>query len=67
MKILAIVVALVVGGLLGTLMVRDPGYVLVAYDNLTFESSVWFTLVVRVTVVAAIVLLIYLSWRLARG
>ena len=67
MKILAIVVALVVGGLLGTLMVRDPGYVLVAYDNLTFESSVWFTLAVLVTVVAAVVLLIYLSWRLARG
>lgn len=39
-----LVVALVVGGAVGTLMARDPGYVLVTYEDMTFETSVWFAL-----------------------
>ena len=46
----------VVGGLLGSLMLRDAGYVLIAYDRATFETSVWFAL-------AAVLLL----WVLARA
>ena len=50
-----VVAAVVVGGLLGSLMLRDAGYVMIAYDNAVFETSVWFAL-------AALVLL----WVVAR-
>jgi HemY protein len=39
-----LVVALVVGGAVGTLMARDPGYVLVTYRDMSFETSLWFAL-----------------------
>ena len=39
-----LVVALVVGGAVGTLMSRDPGYVLVSYENMSLETSLWFAL-----------------------
>lgn len=40
--ILALVVLmLALGGLLGILMARDPGYVLIAYDSMTLETSLW--------------------------
>ncbi|HTK99302.1 MAG TPA: heme biosynthesis HemY N-terminal domain-containing protein [Pseudomonadales bacterium] len=37
-----LVVALVVGGAVGTLMARDPGYVLVSYESMSLETSLWF-------------------------
>jgi HemY protein len=37
--------ALVAGGIAGTLMVRDPGYVLLVYDDLSLETSLWAALV----------------------
>jgi len=39
-----LVVALVVGGAVGTLMARDPGYVLVTFEDMSFETSLWFAL-----------------------
>ncbi len=42
--LIILVIALVVGGALGTLMTRDPGYVLVTYEHMSFESSLWFAL-----------------------
>jgi hypothetical protein len=36
-----LVVALVVGGAVGTLMAR-PGYVLVSYESMSLETSLWF-------------------------
>ena len=44
MKVVVVLLAaaLVIGGLVGTLIVRDPGYVLVAYGDTTFETSLWF-------------------------
>ena len=39
-----VVAAVVVGGLLGSLMVKDAGYVMIAYDKAIFETSVWFAL-----------------------
>ncbi len=41
---IALVLALVVGGVLASLMGRDPGYVLVVYDDLILETSLWFGL-----------------------
>lgn len=38
-------VAVVLGGLIGTLVVRDPGYVLLSYGDMAFETSLWFALV----------------------
>lgn len=39
-----LVIALVVGGAVGTLMSRDPGYVLVTYEDMSLETSLWFAL-----------------------
>ena len=39
-----VVAAIVVGGLLGSLMLKDAGYVMIAYDKAIFETSVWFAL-----------------------
>ena len=50
-----VVATVVVGGLLGSLILRDAGYVMIAYDNAVLETSVWFAL-------AALLLL----WVLAR-
>jgi HemY protein len=39
-----LIVAVVLGGLIGTLVVRDPGYVLVSYGDMALETSLWFAL-----------------------
>lgn len=39
-----VLLALVLGGLLAALMVRDPGYVLLAWDGMTVETSIWLAL-----------------------
>ena len=41
-----VLLALVLGGLLAALMVRDPGYVLLAWDGTTVETSIWLGLIV---------------------
>jgi HemY protein len=47
-------VAVVLGGLVGMLVVRDPGYVLVAYADAAIETSLWFALVLLGLVYLAI-------------
>jgi len=42
--ILVLLAALFVGGLVGALVARDPGYVLVSYSNMSVETSLWFGL-----------------------
>ncbi len=37
-----LVLAVVLGGLVGTVVVRDPGYVLLAYGDSAVETSLWF-------------------------
>ena len=44
--LLLVVVAVVLGGLIGTLVVRDPGYILVSYADMAVETSLWFGLLV---------------------
>jgi len=53
--LLLLVVAVVLGGLIGTLVVRDPGYILVSYADMAVETSLWFGLLV--------LLVLYLSIR----
>ncbi len=43
--LLLILVAVVLGGLVGTLVVRDPGYVLISYGDMAVETSIWFALI----------------------
>lgn len=45
--------ALALGGLLAAAMLRDAGYVLIAYDGATLETSLWFALASLVVVGAA--------------
>ena len=45
---LALLAAVVIGGLLGTLIVRDPGYVLVNYADWVLETSLWVALLLVV-------------------
>ncbi len=57
-----VLLALVMGALIGTLVARDSGYVLVAYDNLSLETSVWFALLALVVLYFLIrLILMFLS------
>ncbi|MCS5581886.1 MAG: heme biosynthesis protein HemY, partial [Pseudomonadales bacterium] len=39
--LLLLLVIIAVAGYLGTLIARDPGYVLVAYDGYSMQTSLW--------------------------
>ena len=43
-SVLALFITIALGGLVGTLLVRDPGYVLVAYADTVLETSLWVAL-----------------------
>lgn len=51
-----LVIMMAVGGVLGLLMRQDSGYVLLAYNGVTIETSLW------VLIVAMIITLYVLSW-----
>jgi len=51
-----LVIMMAVGGVLGLLMRQDSGYVLVAYNGITIETSLW------VLVALLIITLFVLSW-----
>ena len=63
----ALVAALVVGGAVGTLMVRDPGYVLLTYDDMSLETSLWFALLALVVGYFVLRFVFGLIGRIARG
>ena len=58
---------LVVGGLLGLFMARDPGYLVLAYDGAVLETSLWFGLALLVAAYVAVRLLLFVVGRLLRG
>lgn len=66
--ILAIVVllALAAGGVVALWVARDPGYLLVAYDGATLETSVWFALLCAGALGAALLLVAFVVRRLLR-
>lgn len=51
-----LVITLAVGGVLGLLMRQDSGYVLLAYNGITIETSLW------VLVTAMVITLFVMSW-----
>lgn len=65
--LLVLLVALVLGGLVGVLVVRDPGYVLVAYDQMAVETSLWFAVLLLVAGYFLIRLVVHLFVRVAQG
>ncbi|HEX7036580.1 MAG TPA: heme biosynthesis HemY N-terminal domain-containing protein [Pseudomonadales bacterium] len=65
--LLVLALALVLGGIVGVLVARDPGYVLVAYQNLALETSLWFALLVLVALYALLALAVFVVTRLLRG
>mgnify|MGYP001823071076 FL=1 len=67
LALLVLVVAIVLGGLLGTLVGRDPGYVLVTYGETAIETSLWFGVLVLLVGYVGIRLLVFVFVRVAAG
>lgn len=65
--LLFLITAAVLGGLVGTLMLRDPGYVLVSYAGRALETSLWFALVLLFIGYFAIRVAVFLTARVLRG
>jgi len=65
--LLLFLIALMFGGLLGALVIRDPGYVLLAYDDMAVETSLWFAVLLLIVAYFAIRALVFLALRLGRG
>ena len=61
-----VVLAVVIGGAVGTLMSRDPGYVLVSYADMSFETSLWFALLALIVGYFVLRLVIGVWMRLIR-
>jgi HemY protein len=66
-RLLWLLVLLALGGLVGLLVSRDPGYVLIAYDRMAMETSLWFALVLLVAAYIMVRVLLYLGFRLLRS
>lgn len=65
--LIGLATALVLGGVFGVLMARDPGYVLVSYQRMALETSLWFALLVLVLAYLAFRLLVGLWHRVGSG
>ena len=59
--------AIVLGGLLGVLMARDPGYVLATYDGTAVETSLWFGALILLAAYSVLRLLLFVVGRLIQG
>ncbi len=66
-RILLLIAVILVGGLVGTLMQRDPGYLLLAYDGAAMETSLWFGMVLLAIVYAVVRITLFLFGRLIHG
>ena len=65
--LLLLVIAAVLGGLVGTLMLRDPGYVLVAYAGRVMETSLWFAFALLIVLYAVLRCIVFIAARLVQG
>ncbi len=65
--LLLLITAAILGGLVGTLMLRDPGYVLVAYADRVLETSFWFALLLLVLAYAVLRLFFFVALRTFRS
>ena len=64
--LLLLLLALAIGGAVALFVARDPGYVLIAYDGATVETSVWFALLCGIALGLALFLLSLACRRLLR-
>ena len=65
--VLALVAVLVLGGVAGDLVARDPGYVLVTYDGMAIETSLWIAVVGVIVGLFMLWLTAFLVTRLLRS
>ena len=65
--LLTLLVAIVLGGLVGSLMVEDPGYLLVVYDQQAIETSLWFATILLIGLYFVVRLLVFVTTRLVQG
>ncbi len=65
--LIALLAFVILGACVGTLIVRDPGYVLIAYGDMAWETSVWFALAVFIVIYLTVRLLFALVSRLTNG
>ena len=63
--LLVLLIVIVIAGYLGTLVARDPGYVLVAYDGYSMQTSLW-VLVGLFLVFSMAIYLLLISFNLLR-
>ncbi|MCZ6501551.1 MAG: hypothetical protein O6945_03445 [Gammaproteobacteria bacterium] len=61
-SLLVVLIVIVFAGWLGTLISRDPGYVLISYDGSSLQTSLW----VAIGLLAVIVGVVYYGMRLTR-
>lgn len=65
--LLLLISAAVLGGLVGTLMLRDPGYVMLAYGGRVMETSFWFAAAMLIVLYAILRVLMLVLVRLFQG
>ncbi len=64
---MALIVVIALGAAIGTLMFRDPGYLLVSYGGTAFETSIWMAVVLLVSAYLALRCLIWLVRSMRSG
>jgi HemY protein len=65
--LLLVAVAVVLGGLVGTLVIRDPGYVLISYGDMAVETSLWFALIALAVLYLSVRLVLWILTRSGRS
>ena len=65
--VLLLVTAAVLGGLVGTLMLRDPGYLLLAYAGRVLETSLWFAVALLIVLYVVLRCIVFVAVRLFQG
>jgi HemY protein len=62
-----LLVATALGAAIGTLMFRDPGYILVSYEDYAIETSLWFGVIVLLVLYFVLRFVIWLVRYVTRG
>ena len=65
--VVLVLLALAIGGVVAFVVARDPGYVLIAYDGATLETSVWFAMLCVLALVVGWFALAFVARRTVRA
>ncbi len=63
----AVLLAILLGGVVGTLLVQDPGYVLISYGDTVLETSLWIALLLLVALYVLIWGFFFATRKLGQG